>query len=84
MNAGGGRQFVAHRVDQVDVTDGKRHQVADKVGDVAKSSLTQAAVGAGSPRGHVVQFPNGKFDSSNGSFGKDFHSKQYPTPDNGD
>jgi hypothetical protein len=55
-----------------------------KSGDTAKSSLWQAAVGAGGPRNRVGQFPQGKSDANNGSFGKDYKSQEFPTPDNGD
>jgi hypothetical protein len=55
-----------------------------KSGDTAKSSLWQAAVGAGGPRNRVGQFPQGKYDATNGSFGKDYKSQEFPTPDNGD
>jgi hypothetical protein len=55
-----------------------------KSGDTAKSSLWEAAVGAGGPRDRAGQFPQGKSDAVNGSFGKDYFSQQYPTVDNGD
>jgi hypothetical protein len=55
-----------------------------KSGDTAKSSLWQAAVGAGGPRNRVGQFPTGKNDAVDGSFGKDYHSQEFPTPDAGD
>jgi hypothetical protein len=55
-----------------------------KSGDTAKSSLWQAAVGAGGPRNRVGQFPQGKSDAVNVSFGKDYKSQEFPTPDAGD
>jgi len=84
MNVGFGRSTVARPVDARNIEGSYKGDTRNKPGDTAKSSLTQAAVGAGSPREHVGQFPNGKNDSSNGAFGKDFGSKPYPTPDNGD
>jgi hypothetical protein len=55
-----------------------------KSGDTAKSSLWQAAVGAGGPRNRVGQFPQGKSDATNGSFGKDYHSQEFPAVEDGD
>lgn len=57
-----------------------------KVGDVAKSSLTQAAEGDGSgPRSHTGQAPTiGKSGAVNGAFGKDFKSQTWPEVDAGD
>jgi hypothetical protein len=84
MNVGFGISTVARPVDARNIEGSYKGDTRNKPGDVSKSTLTQAAVGACSPRGHVGQFPNGKNDSSNGAFGKDFGSKPYPTPDNGD
>jgi hypothetical protein len=84
MNVGSGRGISVKEVDARNICGSHKGDTRSNPGDTAKSSLTQAAVGAGSPRGHVGQFPNGKNDAVNGSFGKDFGSKQYPTPDNGD
>jgi hypothetical protein len=79
INAGGsGRSISVKPVDCLTITGSTPGDHRSKDSDVAKSSLIQSAVGAGNPRGHVGQFPNSIFDSKNGSFGKDFGSKQYP------
>lgn len=86
LNAGAGREFTAKRVDQVDVNDFGRHMPADKQGDVAKSSLHQAAEGQGGPRSSTGQFPNGRADTNGrgGSFGNQHSNQSFPTVDDGD
>jgi hypothetical protein len=86
LNAGAGREFTAKRVDQVDVNDFGRHMPADKQGDVAKSSLHQAAEGQGGPRSSTGQFPNGRADTAGkgGPFGNEHSNQSFPTVDDGD
>jgi hypothetical protein len=84
MNAGSGRAISVTPVDSNNLEGSNKGDHRSKPGDTAKSSLTQAAQGANGPRNHVGQFPNGKNDAVNGSFGKDYHSQQFPTPDDGD
>lgn len=74
----GRQQENAKPVDARNIEGSYKGDTRSKPGDTAKSSLMQAATGAGSPRGHVGQFPNGKNDSSNGAFGKDYGTKSYP------
>ena len=78
LNAGSGRAANAKPVDARNIAGSYPGDTRRNPGDVAKSSLTQAAVGAGSPRSHVGQFPNGKNDAVNGSFGKDYGTKSFP------
>jgi hypothetical protein len=92
MNVGAGRAGIAVRVDQVNVNDFKAHQVADKKGDVAKDSLTQAAVGQGGPRSSTGQFPNGRADTAGKGgraaaffgFGNEHANRSWPEIDTGD
>jgi hypothetical protein len=78
MSVKGRAQENARRVDQVNVVDGQRHQVAGKQGDTAAASVREAAVGAGSPRAPRGQFPNGKRDAKLGSFSKDHADQSFP------
>lgn len=84
LNAGSGRATSVKPVDSrtIEGSTPGDHRTASK--DTAASSLHQAAEGQGGPRSTRGQFPNGKNDAVNGSFGKDYHSQQFPTPDAGD
>jgi hypothetical protein len=78
LNAGSGRGITVKPVDCRTITGSTPGDHRTPSPDTAKSSLTQAAVGAGGPRARVGQFPNGRNDAVNGSFGKDYGTKSFP------
>ena len=82
MSVTGREQQNARRVDQVNVVDSQRHQVAGKQGDTAAASLREA--GGHGPRKPAGQFPNGRRDKKLGSFSGDHSDQSFPEIDNGD
>lgn len=84
LNAGDGRGISIKVVDSNNLQGSNKGDHRAPSSDTAKSSLTQAAQGANGPRNRAGQFPSGKNDAVNGSFGTDYHSQQFPTVDDGD
>jgi|SRR5208283_164176 len=78
LNAGAGRAINVRPVDCLTVTGSTPGDHRAPSPDTAAASVQHAAVGVGSPRARVGQFPNGKFDSVNGAFGKDYGTKSFP------